>query len=253
MAWIESHTVLTRHRKIIELAKDLRLKPVYVLGHLHALWHAALEQQEDGDLSVWSDSFIAESACYEGDAPQFVSLLQKHKWLDGRKLHDWWNYAGKYITSKYRNSDHEKLSKMRENATVETIKGALTTPLERPIHAPHKTTIPNLTQPNTTKPNQTKQELDVLFQQNDVLLSQYDAIKRERIEMYLKMVALKNRSKEISPGRKNTLLSELASSRSRCNNDQIFMMGIEACIDRNACCIGYVNAVIKNKKTERPR
>lgn len=112
MAWIESHTVLTRHRKIIELAKDLRLKPVYVLGHLHALWHAALEQQEDGDLSVWSDHFIAESACYDGDAPQFVSLLQKHRWLDDRILHDWLDHAGKYLESKYKSSNYSKLQEI---------------------------------------------------------------------------------------------------------------------------------------------
>jgi len=76
MAWIESHTILIRHRKLIDLSHDLRLRPVYVMGHLHALWHAALEQAEDGDLSQWSDEFIASSACYPGSAPQFVSLLQ---------------------------------------------------------------------------------------------------------------------------------------------------------------------------------
>lgn len=145
MAWIESHTVLTRHRKIIELAKDLRLKPVYVLGHLHALWHAALEQQEDGDLSVWSDHFIAESACYDGDAPQFVSLLQKHKWLDGRILHDWWEYAGRYLEAKYKTSNIEKLAKMRDKLTVVSLK----TVLEHPKNIPPNLTIPN--QPNLTK------------------------------------------------------------------------------------------------------
>ena len=105
MPWIESHTVLLRHRKLIELSKELRLKPVYVMGHLHALWHAALEQQEDGDLSSWSDDLIAEASGYQGDAPQYVSLLQHHRWLDGKILHDWLNYAGNYLSRKYHNSD----------------------------------------------------------------------------------------------------------------------------------------------------
>jgi len=109
MAWIESHTVLIRHHKVVDLAKDLRLKPVYVVGHLHVLWHAALEQAEDGDLSRWSDEFIAASACYPGDAPQFVSLLQLHKWLDGKIIHDWLDYAGKYLEAKYRSSKPERL------------------------------------------------------------------------------------------------------------------------------------------------
>jgi len=109
MAWIESHTILIRHRKLIDLSHDLRLRPVYVMGHLHALWHAALEQAEDGDLSQWSDDFIASSACYPGSAPQFVSLLQKHHWLDGKIIHDWLDYSGKYLEAKYRSSKPERL------------------------------------------------------------------------------------------------------------------------------------------------
>ena len=112
MAWIESHTVLLRHRKLIELARDLRLKPVYVLGHLHVLWHAALEQQEDGDLSSWSDDLIAKMSCYEGDGPQYVSLLRRHGWLNDKVIHDWLDYAGKYLTAKYRIANPGKLKKI---------------------------------------------------------------------------------------------------------------------------------------------
>jgi hypothetical protein len=79
------------------------------MGHLHSLWHAALEQQEDGDLSSWSDEFIAQMADYPGDAPQFVRLLQKHNWLEGKVLHDWLDYAGKYLTAKYRTANPKKL------------------------------------------------------------------------------------------------------------------------------------------------
>src|SRR3990167_11330953 len=109
MAWIESHTVLLRHRKLIELAKELRLKPVFALGHLHALWHAALEQQEDGDLSSWSDDLIAEMSAFDGSAPQYVSLLQQHRWLDGKILHDWLDYAGGYLRSKYHHTNRRWL------------------------------------------------------------------------------------------------------------------------------------------------
>lgn len=109
MAWIESHTVLSRHRKMKELARSLRLKPVYVMGHLHALWHDALEQQEDGDLTKWSDELIAESSQFDGDIPRYVSLLQEHGWLDGRLIHDWLDYAGGYLAGKYHSSNREKL------------------------------------------------------------------------------------------------------------------------------------------------
>lgn len=109
MPWIESHTVLLRHRKLIELAKDLRVKPVYAMGHLHALWHVALEQQEDGDLSSWSDELIAEASSFSGDASQYVSLLQTHRWLDGKLIHDWLEYAGNYLSRKYHNSNRRYL------------------------------------------------------------------------------------------------------------------------------------------------
>ena len=109
MAWIESHTVLSRHRKVKETARALRIRPAYLIGHLHLLWHAALEQAEDGDLTRWTDEFIAESADYPGDAPQFVQLLQDHGWLDGRLLHDWTDYAGKFLMGKYAKDHRDRL------------------------------------------------------------------------------------------------------------------------------------------------
>lgn len=105
MPWIKSHINLIRHKKLIECARELRIKPVYLLGHLHALWHVALEQADDGDISSWSDDFIAASACYLGDCFQFVSLLQNHGWLDGKLIHDWLDYAGPYLIKKYGNSN----------------------------------------------------------------------------------------------------------------------------------------------------
>lgn len=46
---------------------------------------------------------------YEGSAPQYVSLLQQHGWLDGKLLHDWLDYAGNYLVRKYHNSHRRKL------------------------------------------------------------------------------------------------------------------------------------------------
>lgn len=154
MAWIESHTLLLRHRKLIALAKALRLKPVYCLGHLHALWHVAMEQAEDGDLSSWSDEFIAESAGFQGDAPQFVSLLQMHGWLDGKILHDWLDYAGRFLRGKY--STREKTKLVEIWAKYGKVYG----------NADHQPTscrppadkLPTPTLPNHTIPNQTKRK-----------------------------------------------------------------------------------------------
>jgi hypothetical protein len=78
------------------------------MGHLHALWHAAMEQREDGDLSDWSDDFIAEMSDFPGNAPQYVRLLQEHGWLDGKVIHDWVDYAGLFLTRKYSSSETGK-------------------------------------------------------------------------------------------------------------------------------------------------
>lgn len=144
MAWIESHTVLISHRKLFECARDLRLKPVYLLGHLHALWHVALEQAEDGDLTQWSDEFIAESACYPGDAPQFVSLLQNHGWLDGKLIHDWLDYAGRYLDSKYKTSNPDRLKAILEKHK-KAKEGGLQFAFSPPKGSPPYLTLPNQT------------------------------------------------------------------------------------------------------------
>jgi hypothetical protein len=107
--WIESHTKTLRLRKLRDCARGLRIRPVYLLGHLHALWHVALEQQEDGDFSSWSDESIAESSDYPGDAPQYVRLLQEHRWLDDRCIHDWLDYAGRFLRSKYSTANRQRL------------------------------------------------------------------------------------------------------------------------------------------------
>ncbi len=112
MAWIESHTVLLRHRKVIEAAKELDIKPVMMLGHIHALWHAVLEQQEDGDLSNWSDETIAEMAAFAGSPTGFVKALQQQNFLENKIVHDWLDYAGKYLTAKYRTSNPKKLKQI---------------------------------------------------------------------------------------------------------------------------------------------
>jgi hypothetical protein len=151
MPWVESHTVLRRHRKTIELAQDLRLKPVYAMGHLHALWHVALEQQEDGDLSSWSDDFLAASADYDGDVLQFVSLLQRHGFLDGRLIHDWLDYAGRYLEAKYRTSNPKRLAeiyakhaKIKESVSSQSLVGPPDLPNQplplTPQAGPHRLT-----------------------------------------------------------------------------------------------------------------
>ena len=72
------------------------------------------------------------------------------------------------------------------------------------------------------------------------------------ITVYIERNRLKNKSQVITDGRKNTLMTELWNTREQIKNDGVFIYGMEQAIGRDACCIGYVNAVVKNKLTKRP-
>ena len=113
MAWVESHTVLIRHRKTVSFALELGIKPVQAVGHLHALWHSALEQAEDGDLSKWTKGFIAAAACWEGDAEKFCKALVDCGWMtEAGLLHDWLDYVGRYLRDRYHSKNRAKLVEM---------------------------------------------------------------------------------------------------------------------------------------------
>lgn len=143
MAWIESHTVLMRHRKLIGLARALAIRRSYALGHLTALWHTTLEQQEDGDLTTWSDDMIAEAADFPGDSALWVTMLQKHGFLDGRFIHDWPDYARRYVELRYRTANPGKLAQIRGKWGK--------TDYRQSKDSPPNNTIPNQTEP--TLPN----------------------------------------------------------------------------------------------------
>ncbi len=142
--WIESHSVLVRHRKLKEFARELKIKPVTAMGHLHALWHTAIEQAEDGDLSKWSEGAICDAAQWEGSEKEFLEAVLSSGFMDtGYLLHDWLDYAGRYLTSKYKTSNHERLveiwAKFGKVYGKELKRNSLSVPKDSP---------PNLTEPN---------------------------------------------------------------------------------------------------------
>ncbi len=160
MPWIESHTVLTRHRKTLLTAHDLHLPPVYVVGHLTALWHNVLEQQEDGDLSGWPDSMIEEAAQWEGEPGLFATTLRKRHWVDDHLVHDWIDYVGLYLTKKYSSGNVPLLKQIWMKHGYKYGKGqgkyAKQQVSKKRVESERKERLPNLTEPNLTEPNLTK-------------------------------------------------------------------------------------------------
>jgi hypothetical protein len=157
MPWIESHSVLVRHRKLKEFARALNVKPVQALGHLHALWHTAIEQAEDGDLSKWSAAAIADAAQWEGSEQEFLNASLASGFMDeGPLLHDWIDYAGKYLTSKYKTSNRDRLkeiwAKFGKEYGKEFLNASSPLPLVRPQNITEHNRTDKTGQTNTPLP-----------------------------------------------------------------------------------------------------
>jgi hypothetical protein len=152
--WVESHTVLSRHRKVSDLADALLIKKAHAVGLLHCLWHSALEQQEDGDLSKWSDSFISEAAGWDGDPVKFVAALTASGFMDDKLIHDWPDYAGRYLIGKYHTSGRSTLVAIwRKHGRIYGSQNRKRSGSKQ--EAKSHSTLPNHTLPNQTLPTST--------------------------------------------------------------------------------------------------
>ena len=158
MPWIESHTSVERNPKVVAAAMALGVPPVHMSGHLHALWHAALEHQEDGDLSSWAAGMISYQAMWTGDAEEFVAALRDSRLLDDDgKIHNWLNYAGRYVGLKYKSKPEQadaifaKYGKTRTHARVKSELSQSGVGAESDLCLP---TGPDRTLPDPTLPDQ---------------------------------------------------------------------------------------------------
>lgn len=101
---------------------------------------------------------------------------------------------------------------------------------------------------------ETEKEIDKdNISQIEALLKLFPSILQTHIKTYWDRARLKNKSKIITDGRRLTMLNELYNAYQLCNDQQLFSYALETAIRYDAPNIGYINAVIKNKKTEKPR
>jgi hypothetical protein len=116
--WIEVRVNLRWHPKVISSAKSLGIPKVHFEGHLVSMWSGALEYAEDGDL--WrgdeerSVRFVESLAEIPGDPAAFISALRLDRWLDGWLIHDWLDYSGRYLISRYKSHNRERLVEIWE-------------------------------------------------------------------------------------------------------------------------------------------
>lgn len=116
MAWIEIHQEIGCHPKTRKLARRLDVSIPTAVGHLHLLWHWAMDFAEDGNLAGFDSWELADAAMWEGDADEFGDALRAVGFIDdtdqGPVIHDWHDYAGKLIQR--RREDAERKRKARQ-------------------------------------------------------------------------------------------------------------------------------------------
>lgn len=134
MAWIESHTTLRNHKKLVALCHALQVNRAQAIGHLHMLWWWAIENRENGDLSGLFDKDIALACDWDGDSSVLIEALHATGWLSEYTISDWEDYSWRLLGM--RKSNRERQRKFRN-----TLHNTLQTPLVTGA------TIPNLTKP----------------------------------------------------------------------------------------------------------
>jgi len=110
MAWIESHQNLEQHPKLLHLMKLTGWTLDEAIGKLHRLWWWVLNYAEDGDLSKHLPYVYLTRFSSNCTPSELYLHLQESKWITKNGLlHDWLDYAGRYLKGKYKTSNPKKL------------------------------------------------------------------------------------------------------------------------------------------------
>ena len=138
MAWIESHQELAQHPKTKRFARAAGVDIPTAIGHLHLLWWWCMDYAQDGNLSKWEATDIADAVHWEGEPGKLLTNLVDSRFIDNTNgllcVHDWDDYTGKLMD--VRRKDKERKRKARENLRMSAV-----------------------TEPNQTKPDQTQDDI----------------------------------------------------------------------------------------------
>ena len=110
MAWIKSYQSLERHPKLLELMTSLGVNQSEAIGLLHRFWWWCVDYAEDGDLTRFSNEQVAGMLGLSNDKP-FIETMVNCGFIERKpylRIHDWTDYVGEYLYSKYRSSNLKK-------------------------------------------------------------------------------------------------------------------------------------------------
>jgi hypothetical protein len=110
--WIESHTELNQHPKVIRLCDKLKKSLPEILGHLHLLWWWTATYRITGYLTNITNYEIASASGWKEDPDLFVNALISERWIDRKRkglyVHDWHIYCGNLIKKRLQRMDAER-------------------------------------------------------------------------------------------------------------------------------------------------
>ncbi len=122
MAWIESHQELRDNPKTRKLSRLLGVNVPTVIGHLQCLWWWATDYAQDGELSKYDDEDIADAMMWDKEPKELIEALVKVRFLDedetGRRIHDWWEYAGKLIDRREKDRERKRNASISRSNSV---------------------------------------------------------------------------------------------------------------------------------------
>lgn len=162
MVWIESHPELVEHPKTHVLSAELGLSVPHTIGILHMLWYFAVRfSWQKGDLTRFGAVAIARACHWDKNAGELIKALQNAGFLDGLKVHDWHDFAGRLVKDRIR---YQKANGIRKESRRNP---AVSPPVSVANH-----TVPDLTIPNHTNQHHAK-VVDKSVDNFDVLWKRY--------------------------------------------------------------------------------
>ena len=164
MAWIEVHQELIQHPKVKRLARMLNISKFDAMGRLFAFWSWALDYADNGNLSRFDASDIAEAMEWEGDPQSLVTAMidcgpgGSSGFIERRDgglfVHDWEGYMGRLISMREKNRERQERYRERKSGSVTSPSRNHNVTVTSPLHNDNVTGLPNQTQQNQTQQNQ---------------------------------------------------------------------------------------------------
>lgn len=175
MAWIESHQDLEEHPKILLLCNKTGWNLDEAIGKLHRLWWWTLKYAEDGDLSKYDPSQFLVRLNSKLSSKELYKALQEANFIEKNGLiHDWLDYAGRYLTTKYRTSNPNRLQMIEKK--YESVKSRTKGRLKSDT-VPTVPTVPN--QPKEQPSAALKAVLDKICKEGLNIYSLINQLKKE--------------------------------------------------------------------------